>query len=215
MELNFLPLTPNQELALGALARGEKPEWLTGQLTGPLRRFGLVSDANAVTQLGNVALRTVQSHRLITGRKQLGRGAVKGSGMTYGTTASCTCGAWKSSVNQAASRGGTKVMRTQHASHVASHVEAELASADDAAGAVEYVVVFTNENYAGSGLGMTARVTVPVDFGEPVTRDNLEEYVEQLLYFATQVWDEVDWTLDEPGWEPVSVELPNGEVVDL
>jgi hypothetical protein len=48
-----------------------------------------------------------------------------------------------------------------------------------------------------------------------VTGANLEDYLAQLGLYAEQVWDEVDWTLDEPGWEIVAVELPNGEVVDL
>lgn len=79
-----------------------------------------------------------------------------------------------------------------------------------------FTVTFSNETYTSAGQEPTLHdVVVPVDFGTEVTAANLDEYLEQLDLYATQVWDEVDWTLDEPGWEIVSVTLPNGEVVDL
>jgi hypothetical protein len=79
-----------------------------------------------------------------------------------------------------------------------------------------FIVVFSNETYTPAGQDpVLHNVVVPVDFGVEVTADDLDEYVEQLGLYAMQVWDEVDWTLDEPGWEIVAVELPNGDVVDL
>lgn len=79
----------------------------------------------------------------------------------------------------------------------------------------DFVVIYRNTNVLGSGLDTEARVTVPVDFGVEVTPETLEEYVELLALYAEQLWDEVDWTLDDPGWELVAVELPSGEVVEL
>ena len=79
-----------------------------------------------------------------------------------------------------------------------------------------FIVTFSNEAYTAAGQESTEHgVLVPVDFGTEVTGANLEDYLEQLGLYAEQIWDEVDWTLDEPGWEIVAVELPNGEVVDL
>lgn len=83
-----------------------------------------------------------------------------------------------------------------------------------------YVVTFTNENYADSGLGLTANVTVPVDLGVEVTPDTLDEHVERLCELAVELWnvevaDGTDWDSDEPGWEVVTVTLPDGTVVDL
>lgn len=79
----------------------------------------------------------------------------------------------------------------------------------------DFVVIYRNTNVLGSGLDTEARVTVPVDFGVEVTAETLEERVEQLDAYAAEIWDEVDWTLDDPGWELVAVELPSGEVVEL
>lgn len=79
-----------------------------------------------------------------------------------------------------------------------------------------FIVVFSNETYTPAGQDPTLHnVTVPVDFGVEVTPEILEEYLEMLGLYATELWDEVDWTLDEPGWEIVAVELPSGDVVDL
>jgi hypothetical protein len=79
-----------------------------------------------------------------------------------------------------------------------------------------FTVVFSNENYAPAGQDPTLHdVIVSVDFGIVVTPDVLEEYLDRLTEYATTEWSEVDWTLDEPGWEIVAVELPTGEVVDL
>lgn len=50
-------------------------------------------------------------HILTTSRFQLGRGALAGSGMTYGTSARCSCGDWKDRVNCAPSQGGSKTMK--------------------------------------------------------------------------------------------------------
>lgn len=81
--------------------------------------------------------------------------------------------------------------------------------------AANFTVVYTNANYADAGQEVEVRVTVPVDFGAEVTPETLEDYLEQLVLFAEQMWDEVDWTLDEPGWDVVSVTLPGGDVVNL
>lgn len=79
-----------------------------------------------------------------------------------------------------------------------------------------FTVVFSNQSYTPAGQNpVLHNVVVPVDFGTEVTPDILEEYLEQLGLYAEHIWDEIDWTLDEPGWEIVAVELPGGEVVDL
>lgn len=79
-----------------------------------------------------------------------------------------------------------------------------------------FTVVFSNESHVSAGQDPTEHeVVVPVDFGVEVTPETLEDYLELLGLYAEQVWDEVDWTLDEPGWEIVAVKLPSGEIVDL
>lgn len=56
-------------------------------------------------------------HRLSTGRFQRGRGALKGSGMQYGTRARCVCG-WTTNVNIAPSKGGERQAKNLHVQHV-------------------------------------------------------------------------------------------------
>lgn len=79
-----------------------------------------------------------------------------------------------------------------------------------------FTVTFSNESQLAAGHEPTLHdVEVPVDFGFEITPETLEEYVERLCEFAAELWDEVDWELDEPGWEVVSITLPSGDVVDL
>lgn len=68
-------------------------------------------------------------HSITIGRRQIGRGAVKGSGMRYGAQWRCTCGANGYS-NEAPSRGGTKSCETQAHLHLDA-VQREQASAEE------------------------------------------------------------------------------------
>lgn len=58
-------------------------------------------------------------HTISVGRKQRGSGALAGSGMTYGTSGSCSCLNWTFSVNIAPSKGGRQQVEAAHEEHVA------------------------------------------------------------------------------------------------
>lgn len=58
-------------------------------------------------------------HAASAGRRQIGRGAIKGAGMRYGTVASCTCGE-RAQNNVAPSAGGNDWAETWIAEHYAA-----------------------------------------------------------------------------------------------
>lgn len=58
------------------------------------------------------------THTVTITRRKTGRGQVKGSAMTYGVVACCTCG-WSANVNKAPSQGGTATAEALSARHLA------------------------------------------------------------------------------------------------
>lgn len=59
-----------------------------------------------------------QQHKVNSGRVQLGRAPIKGSGMQYGVAARCLCG-WKAKINKAPSKGGQRHIDQLIAAHLA------------------------------------------------------------------------------------------------
>lgn len=79
----------------------------------------------------------------------------------------------------------------------------------------EYVVTFTNASYVACTEEPAYENVTVVCNVEPVDVADDPDAASEVVQLATRTWDDVDWTLDEPGWEAVSVKLPDGEVVDL
>lgn len=91
----------------------------------------------------------------------------------------------------------------------------------------EYVVTFTNAMYVDAGEEpANVNVTVVSDV-EPVDVADDPDVADVIVQLAVHMWDavatadpewlwdDVDWESDEPGWEAVLLQLPDGEVVDL
>jgi hypothetical protein len=90
-----------------------------------------------------------------------------------------------------------------------------------------YVVTFTNASYVCAGeeptnLDITVTSDVEPDdvAGDADVADVIVEHAIRMWDAVAAadsewLWDDVDWTSDEPGWEAVLIHLPDGEVVDL
>jgi len=90
-----------------------------------------------------------------------------------------------------------------------------------------YEVTFTNASYVDAGeeptnLGIIVRSVIePDDVADDADVQDVIVRLATSMWDAvatadpTWLWDDVDWTSDEPGWEAVLLHLPDGEVIDL
>lgn len=119
-----LPLSPDMRLTLDALTEREKVDWATRQMLGRMRNLGLITASARgyhLTSLGHAVRRVGSEHRLETGRKQLGRGMLAGSGMRYGITARCSCREWTGSRNESGQKALRAIVKS-HATHMLTYL---------------------------------------------------------------------------------------------
>lgn len=128
---DFPKLSESQNLVLGALHRGDQVgSWVTAPLLGRLRNLGLLTGTGreiTLTETGAAVALVAAEHILTLSRRQLGRGALAGSGMTYGSNGRCSCGSWTSFSNERG-RTGQRYVTNDHHRHQASHYAAALAT---------------------------------------------------------------------------------------
>lgn len=126
---DFPQLTENQTLVLTALHRGDKvSDWASIQLVGRLRSLGLLVGRGpeiALTEKGAAVALVVTEHALFLSRRPLGRGAVAGSGMRYGSNGKCSCRDWETFSNESG-RVGQSYVASAHNRHQAEHYPAAL-----------------------------------------------------------------------------------------
>lgn len=124
MDTSFLPLSDDQDLLLGSVAQGRSGDWASKPLIGRMRNLGLLDTTGekpVLTADGKRIYEVTQAHRLETWRKQLGCGALKGSGMRYGVKARCSCGDWRNETNEGGADGKRR-MRAAHVRHLAKYL---------------------------------------------------------------------------------------------
>jgi len=126
---DFPQLGQNQTLVLAGLRRGTNvTDWASPQLLGRLRTLGLITGTGtdlALTEAGAAVALVATEHVLVLSRRQLGRGALAGSGMRYGSNGACTCRDWKDFSNESG-RTGQRHVANAHHRHQSSHYAAAL-----------------------------------------------------------------------------------------
>lgn len=127
---DFLPLGDQADDALRAVHRLDGIGWASKALLGRLRNLGLIEvreDLWRTTELGAAVATACIEHDLRTSRRQLGRGAVRGSGMRYGVNGKCSGCDWTGYSNESIREGGERDVRAAHAEHLAEVLGAEVA----------------------------------------------------------------------------------------
>lgn len=114
------PLTQFSAISLRYWVIDRTTNQAVDEFTSKAAANGTARDLNAIHEL---AIKAV--HRLSISRTHLGRGAIKGSEMHYGTVGRCSCGDWRHQVNRAPSKGGRSHVTNLHATHLAAAIANE------------------------------------------------------------------------------------------
>lgn len=127
----YLPLSNDQDTLLTTLRQGYTVTWATPAFLGRLRNLKLVDtsgDAPALTVLGAVVavVADVALRCRLTTNAVKGIGARSGARLSRGTSARCSCGAWKWHTTENGAEGKRRA-RAAHALHMAEEIETMLA----------------------------------------------------------------------------------------